>query len=114
MKRNEIVEIYLKQKTCDLEYNLDKFERLGIDFIVYYYEDGGYEGLGVAFLKWNNKWYYHNMEHCSCYGPFDTFEGETYFNDLESLLSYAKHENWSGYDYQLETIYQICIEHFGG
>jgi hypothetical protein len=40
--------------------------------IYYWYESFSYEGHGEMLLQHENgKWYYHNMGHCSCYGPLD-------------------------------------------
>jgi hypothetical protein len=43
---------------------------------VYYWYDGdSYEGKGEMLLQdTNGNWHYHNMGHCSCYGPLDQLE----------------------------------------
>lgn len=50
----------------DLEENSD------IDWIIYDYEDYGYEGSGWALVRNKNDIYLlYNLSHCSCYGPLD-------------------------------------------
>ena len=43
-----------------------------IEWIIYHYEDHGYEGSGTLIARLSNGRYLHtNMGHCSCYGPLD-------------------------------------------
>lgn len=74
----------------DEPYDLDS---LGTDFIwlVYWYQDGGYEGSGEAVkLGMDGKLYVANLGHCSCYSPCeDGFKGKGFTIDQfkESLDS---------------------------
>lgn len=42
------------------------------DIFIYSYENGGYDGSGMAVWR-NNKgeWAYQYLGHCSCYGPLE-------------------------------------------
>jgi hypothetical protein len=53
------------------EVSQDKYK-----WIVYWYENGGYDGNGeaVALGKDDDKLYCKNLGHCSCYGPMDSWE----------------------------------------
>jgi len=50
-------------------YEIEIIKDLKADFFVYRYESGSYEGYGFAIWKIGSKWFYENMDHCSCYGP---------------------------------------------
>jgi len=55
-------------------------------YLVYWYENGGYDGSGVAVWKApNGKFGWENLSHCSCYGPCDGIDGEGGF-ELKSIL----------------------------
>jgi hypothetical protein len=41
------------------------------DWVVYYYEQGDYDGNGEAVALKNGVLYVQNLGHCSCYGPMD-------------------------------------------
>jgi len=44
-----------------------------VEFVVYWYEAGSYEGSGTAYLKdTEGNWWTKNLGHCSCYGPWDS------------------------------------------
>lgn len=53
------------------EYDLKHVEGINFSILVYSYEYGGYEGSGFAAWKVGSKWYYHELGHCSCYGPLE-------------------------------------------
>ena len=43
-----------------------------VSWIVYWYENGGYDGTGVAVAKHvDGRYSETNLGHCSCYGPLD-------------------------------------------
>lgn len=45
---------------------------IAIQSIVYSYENGGYDGNGLAvYLDTNGDYHLDELGHCSCYGPFD-------------------------------------------
>ena len=70
----------------------------GIDFIVYHYESGSYEGDGYALYYMDDHWYMYNMGHCSCYGPFDSFpEDSVKFTTLKKAKEKLLKDNISGY-----------------
>lgn len=41
------------------------------EWCVYWYEDGGYDGNGIAYMCNNGKIYHKGLGHCSCYGAWD-------------------------------------------
>jgi len=49
-------------------------EELGIDEVWYWYVSGSYEGSGQMIIRKEDKYYLHNMSHCSCYGPLDEID----------------------------------------
>lgn len=55
----------------DVPYDLSEDDRF--EWIVHYYEDGGYDGSGeaVGLCKDDGLLYIKNLGHCSCYGPMD-------------------------------------------
>lgn len=55
-------------------YGLRDLEEVGFDFLVYDYENGGYEGNGFAAWKKGDDWFYHELGHCSCNGPMDNVQ----------------------------------------
>lgn len=59
------------------EYALNEeigFGSLDFEWIVYDYEECHYDGHGEAVaLGKDGKLYFHDMGHCSCFGPFDEF-----------------------------------------
>lgn len=80
----------------DVPYDLpeadDRFE-----WIVHYYEDGGYDGSGdaVGLNKEDGLLYVKNLSHCSCYGPFDggmdsgdKHTVESFLGDKDDIFSY--------------------------
>ena len=42
-----------------------------VDWFVYWYENGYYEGNGFAVAKRGNELELYNLGHCSCYGPLE-------------------------------------------
>jgi len=67
-------------------------EQLGFDFdfLVYAYESGSYDGSGFAVWKRDKDFFYHEMGHCSCYGPWDQVEKSNgvvcTFDQIKSLI----------------------------
>jgi hypothetical protein len=44
------------------------------DWVVYWYQDGGYDGRGTLVWKQGDKYETTNLGHCSCYGPLDSLD----------------------------------------
>lgn len=67
---------------------------LGVVFMVYDYESGSYDGNGTALYKNQaGKWGVEYLGHCSCYGPFDSFDAnDAKFNTLDEVLENASKE----------------------
>lgn len=55
----------------DCPYDLQDDDRF--EWVVHWYEDGGYDGSGdaVGLNKEDGLLYIKNLGHCSCYGPLD-------------------------------------------
>ena len=106
----ELTEIYINERVCCTDILIEH----NIEFVIYYYENQGYEGLGIAFLKKRDKWLYLDISHCSCYYPFERFEDAIIFKDIRTLRDYAHSEDWSNeFTEKINTMYEICIEQFG-
>ena len=43
--------------------------KVDADKFIYAYEQHTYDGSGIAVWNRGDKWYYHYLGHCSCYGP---------------------------------------------
>jgi hypothetical protein len=56
------------------DYELNKIDENLFEFVVYWYEDGGYDGNGqlVAFSK-EKELHVYDLSHCSCYGPLEAW-----------------------------------------
>ena len=76
----------------DCPYDLpDQDERY--EWLVYYYEDWGYDGSGEAVALTKDGYLQHyDLGHCSCYGPFDAWgnsSGQTtveeYFRESDNI-----------------------------
>lgn len=56
------------------EYDVKDIMLLDFDLFVYKYEEASYEGNGFAAWRKNDKYYYHELGHCSCNGPTDNIQ----------------------------------------
>lgn len=74
-----------KDELCgrDFSYITDN-DKTDIEWIVYHYTSDWYEGSGEAIVKKDNKYYYYDLGHCSCYGPL---EGSPTEHSLQEILS---------------------------
>jgi hypothetical protein len=79
----------------DVPYDLSEDERF--EWIVHYYEDGGYDGSGeaVGLCKDDGLLYVKNLGHCSCYGPMDggmesgdKYTVEQFLSDKDDIMFY--------------------------
>lgn len=68
----------------EVGYGEESLNELGADYIVFSYVNGGYDGSGFLVGKKGDKYFYHEMGHCSCNGPLDGIE-----NSAKALLSLA-------------------------
>ncbi len=74
----------------------DCLEIYGVEFIVYYYGHEDYSGYGMALLYKDNKWFVHDMGHCSCYGPYEYLDFKTPVDSLDEVIRLIRDEDWSG------------------
>lgn len=72
------------------------------EWLVFWYEDGGYDGSGeaVALCKEDNLLYIKNLSHCSCYGPMDGGMGSGDKVTIEDFVSHK--DNIHIYDARME------------
>lgn len=65
---------YGAEEETDLlsEWDISRLKEQGITEAYYWYKNHGYEDSGQIIYKLGEKWGYHNMGHCSCYGPIDS------------------------------------------
>jgi len=83
-------------RLADEAYDEDILEDFGVTFVIYYYENEGYEGLGKCLAYKEGKWYTNDLGHCSCYGPFDNFPENT-FDNIEDAIVDLHDMDWSKY-----------------
>lgn len=92
------------------KYDLEDIIKKNLDWLVYHYERGDYEGSGYAVSSKDGVLREHNLGHCSCYGPVEQW-GETevppeYFLEFdESIFSAAR----SGEDEVKMKVREILI-----
>lgn len=81
----------------DVPYDLPGEDNQQFDWLVFWYEDGGYDGSGdaVALGKEDGLLYVKNLGHCSCYGPMDggmesgtKYTVEQFLEDKEDIFTY--------------------------
>ena len=76
---------------CTLD-KLDLKPLSGADAVIYWYETAPYEGDGEMLVKKDGLWYYHGLDHCSCYGPTDQFH---FYNGKKSPNDWVGSSEWS-------------------
>ncbi len=79
----------------DAAYDEGQVQDERFEWVVYWYEDGGYDGSGnaVGYNKDDQCLYSYDMGHCSCYGPFDSWGSnqtkvtvEEFFRDKDCIF----------------------------
>lgn len=76
---------------CELE----QLNELNIQKAWYWYGEGDYEGTGYILMLKDNKYYVHDMGHCSCYGPLEDINfsrGYDSFDEIEANCSKEEYE----------------------
>ena len=85
----------------DMPYGLPEEDDQQFDWVVFWYEDGGYDGSGeaVALCKDDGLLYIKDLGHCSCYGPMDgglesgaTVTVEKFLEQRDNIHSFARTE----------------------
>lgn len=83
----------------------DYVGKVKADVFIYWYENGGYDGSGIAVWRHRGKWAYQWLGHCSCYGPLEDvktsdkakftvkqilkiIEGDYQWKDMSKLTDY--------------------------
>jgi hypothetical protein len=81
----------------DVPYDLPGEDDQRFEWVVFWYEDGGYDGSGeaVGLCKDDGLLYIKDLGHCSCYGPMDgglesgdKMTVEDFLKHNESVLAY--------------------------
>jgi len=68
------------------------------DVLFYWYEYYSYSGGGRLLMRDNNKWYLHDMGHCSCYGPLSDANKAPFIADkLSEIKDKCSEEEWTSY-----------------
>lgn len=68
------------------EYDIQYIKNYPFKVVFYWYSGGGYDGYGSLIgVNHDNCWLYHDMGHCSCYGPCDDLIGEFPYKTLQEL-----------------------------
>lgn len=68
------------------DYDLNELD-LELEWLVVFYENGGYDGGGEAVGYANGKLHFQDLGHCSCYGPMDGgFTNEHSVEDFKQQL----------------------------
>lgn len=58
-------------------------------WVAYYYEVGDYCGSGNCLVKYDNgKFYYGDLGHCSCYGPWEDVETKAGIETWEEVIKH--------------------------
>jgi hypothetical protein len=77
------------------EYDLQEVVKEKYLWLVYWYENDGYDGNGEAVaLGVDGMLYRTGLSHCSCYGPMEAFGGATpitkkeFFRDKDDIFDY--------------------------
>ena len=75
----------------DNDYELNGLRDYGVEVVAYNYTSMPYEGQGPLIFRHNKLWKYHDMGHCSCYGPTDHIEysqkGYKTLSELKEFMS---------------------------
>lgn len=70
------------------ECNLEKFDKLQLDEVWYWYASAPYEGSGYVLMRRGEQYDLADLGHCSCYGPTDRISFTGYsLHDLKKSLS---------------------------
>ena len=95
--------IYRIEESDELgDYELEDIEKLNARWLVYYYEEGDYEGSGFAVWESDGKLYYHDMGHCSCYGPTEEMKNVMPIENISEIEKFA--DNYNSGDKVVEFI----------
>jgi hypothetical protein len=69
------------------EYDLEHIEKASVERAWFWYLSGCYEGEGMFLYVAAGKWDFHDMGHCSCYGPLENIRDAPRYDSLDDLLS---------------------------
>ena len=54
------------------DWEIAELEKLGVSHVWYHYENGEYDGSGMAAVRFlDGRWMIHDMGHCSCNGAWE-------------------------------------------
>lgn len=85
---------------------LENIRNLNGTVAIYYYIRGSYEGSGKLIWLKNNKWYYNDLGHCSCYGPTDSLGDDVCIGEnIEEVKKKLTEELYQ----QIEPLIDIAI-----
>ena len=88
----------LSDSDLSLTYNAPYVGKIEADILIYSYENGGYDGSGVAVWRKDGKWAYQYLGHCSCNGPTEDIRtsdaAKFTLQDLKEILT-SKDNSWN-------------------
>ena len=103
-------DIFERYYSCELSDNeLDEIKKKSnADVIFYYYgAGGGYAGVGWMLLLKDGMWDWHDMGHCSCYGPVDMYY-MGFSRPVYNLPDLKRHFSEEAYE-QIEPLVQLAL-----
>jgi hypothetical protein len=90
----------LSESDLSLSYSSPFVGKVEADLLIYSYENGGYEGSGVAVWRHKGKWAYDYLGHCSCNGPTENMRQADNMKltlaELRTILT-SKDNAWSAH-----------------
>jgi len=101
-----------KVKGCDSldKWDFDQFKKEvpDADLLVYYYENGGYDGSGMAIWRKGRKYGYAYLGHCSCDGPMEGVGmGDKMLVTLTQLRKLAAGKDWDWSRYGVKALARL-------
>lgn len=90
----------LSESDISFSYNEPFVGKIEADIFIYSYENGGYDGLGVAVWRNKGKWAYQYLGHCSCNGPCEdirTSDNAKFTLEQIKEILFSKDNEWSSH-----------------
>ena len=108
-----MIKIY-KVKNCDKlnDWDLEKVRKIlaPADFFIYNYNNGGYDGTGIAIWRENKKYGYAYLGHCSCNGPVEDLNSIMYTLTQLRKLSKSGEYEWEYAPLVMEKLNTLLVK----
>ncbi len=69
------------------DFDLEELKKTGMDEAWYWYAQGTDEGSGQILMRKGIRFFVHDCNHCSCYGPTDNISLKYCYASLSYLIS---------------------------